>query len=191
MNAEKHLEVTIDTSGDFFGNYDDDTMGDSGGTNAPENTQPTDEDDEDEDDAAALNAEQEHGLEPPRTITPPPLEDDPTTPDMEDPSPDDSLHDRGRAEPSLENHPYIVKFPDKAAGAVYSSSGLTENQHYEQKVGDESQMNPYAPFASKLEWEIGRWAKLRGPSSTAFNELMAIEGVSPNFKVASNIIQSL
>ncbi|KAM6489937.1 hypothetical protein JOM56_014516 [Amanita muscaria] len=39
-----------------------------------------------------------------------------------------------------------------------------------------SQTNPYAPFTSQLEWEMAMWAKLRGPSSTAFTELMAIEG---------------
>jgi hypothetical protein len=37
--------------------------------------------------------------------------------------------------------------------------------------------NPYVPFSSKLEWEIARWAKFRGPSSTAVSELMGIEGV--------------
>jgi hypothetical protein len=29
-----------------------------------------------------------------------------------------------------------------------------------------------------MDWEIGAWAKLRGPSSTAFSELTAIPGVS-------------
>jgi hypothetical protein len=40
------------------------------------------------------------------------------------------------------------------------------------------QENPYAPFQSELEWRIARWAKLRGPSLTAFTELMSIDGVS-------------
>ncbi|KAG1837613.1 hypothetical protein F4604DRAFT_1931480 [Suillus subluteus] len=38
--------------------------------------------------------------------------------------------------------------------------------------------NVYAPFTSKLDWEMARWAKLRGPSSTAFSELVSIEGLS-------------
>lgn len=37
--------------------------------------------------------------------------------------------------------------------------------------------NIYAPFNSKMDWEIARWAKLRGPGSTAFTELLGIEGV--------------
>ncbi|KAJ3553348.1 hypothetical protein NP233_g12667 [Leucocoprinus birnbaumii] len=31
---------------------------------------------------------------------------------------------------------------------------------------------------SKFDWEIAQWAKLRGPSSTAFSELLAIDGIS-------------
>ena len=38
--------------------------------------------------------------------------------------------------------------------------------------------NPYAPFQTKMEWEIARWAALRGPGSTANSELLGIEGVS-------------
>ena len=38
--------------------------------------------------------------------------------------------------------------------------------------------NPFAPFLSKMEWEIAQWAKLRGPGSTAFSELIGIDGVS-------------
>ncbi|EIN13427.1 hypothetical protein PUNSTDRAFT_56509 [Punctularia strigosozonata HHB-11173 SS5] len=38
--------------------------------------------------------------------------------------------------------------------------------------------NVYAPFISKMDWEIAQWAKLRGPGSTAFSELLAIDGVA-------------
>ncbi|KAF8872990.1 hypothetical protein BD779DRAFT_1613730 [Infundibulicybe gibba] len=36
--------------------------------------------------------------------------------------------------------------------------------------------NQWAPFNSKLDWEIARWAKLRGPGSTAVSDLLSIEG---------------
>ncbi|KDQ06449.1 hypothetical protein BOTBODRAFT_121523 [Botryobasidium botryosum FD-172 SS1] len=36
--------------------------------------------------------------------------------------------------------------------------------------------NPFAPFKSKIDWEVARWAKLRGPGSTAVTELFAIPG---------------
>ncbi|KAJ7841520.1 hypothetical protein B0H14DRAFT_3694203 [Mycena olivaceomarginata] len=38
--------------------------------------------------------------------------------------------------------------------------------------------NVYAPFNSKLDWEVARWAKLRGAGSTAFTELLKIDGVA-------------
>ncbi|KAF8816261.1 hypothetical protein BYT27DRAFT_7221500 [Phlegmacium glaucopus] len=36
--------------------------------------------------------------------------------------------------------------------------------------------NPCAPFNSKKDWEIARWAKLRGVGTTAFSDLLAIDG---------------
>ncbi|KAI0348983.1 hypothetical protein OH77DRAFT_1415714, partial [Trametes cingulata] len=35
----------------------------------------------------------------------------------------------------------------------------------------------YAPFTSRIDWEIARWAKMRGPGSTAVSELLQIEGL--------------
>jgi hypothetical protein len=34
--------------------------------------------------------------------------------------------------------------------------------------------SPWAPFHSELEWNVARWVKTRGPSSTAATELLAI-----------------
>ncbi|KAH9830938.1 uncharacterized protein C8Q71DRAFT_883208 [Rhodofomes roseus] len=42
---------------------------------------------------------------------------------------------------------------------------------------DPNSQNPYAPFASRLDWEMARWAKLRGSGSTAFSNLLAIPEV--------------
>ncbi|KAJ3716762.1 hypothetical protein DFJ43DRAFT_1043218 [Lentinula guzmanii] len=38
--------------------------------------------------------------------------------------------------------------------------------------------NIWAPFVSKMDWELAHWAKLRGAGSTAFSDLLAIDGVS-------------
>ncbi|KAJ3723812.1 hypothetical protein C8R42DRAFT_719715 [Lentinula raphanica] len=40
-----------------------------------------------------------------------------------------------------------------------------------------SKKNMWAPFTSKMDWEFAHWAKLRGTGSTAFSDLLAIEGV--------------
>ncbi|KAJ3846903.1 hypothetical protein EV368DRAFT_76920 [Lentinula lateritia] len=37
--------------------------------------------------------------------------------------------------------------------------------------------NRWAPFMSRVDWEIAQWVKMRGPSSTAFSELLKIKGV--------------
>jgi hypothetical protein len=37
--------------------------------------------------------------------------------------------------------------------------------------------SPWAPFQSQLDWDVARWVKLRGPTSTAVSELLAIPGV--------------
>jgi hypothetical protein len=36
---------------------------------------------------------------------------------------------------------------------------------------------PWAPFRSQLDWDVARWAKMRGQTSTAVSELLAIPGV--------------
>ncbi|TEB26123.1 hypothetical protein FA13DRAFT_1636578, partial [Coprinellus micaceus] len=51
-----------------------------------------------------------------------------------------------------------------------------EHTKYQQALNSPAS-NTYHPFQSHLEWEFARWAKFRGPSSTAVSELLGIEGV--------------
>ena len=37
--------------------------------------------------------------------------------------------------------------------------------------------NIYWPFRSRMDWLVARWAKMRGPGSTAVSELLSIPGV--------------
>ncbi|KAF8814197.1 hypothetical protein BYT27DRAFT_7082726 [Phlegmacium glaucopus] len=83
---------------------------------------------------------------------------------------------RGGAEAELKNKPYAVKFSGGNAGAVYMNQDCVDgNAAYTSQIGNLE--NPFSPFSSKIEWEIAHWAKTRGPSSTAFTELMSIDGV--------------
>ncbi|KAG2349791.1 hypothetical protein BDR05DRAFT_972736 [Suillus weaverae] len=50
------------------------------------------------------------------------------------------------------------------------------NARYSTQLDDKD--NIYFPFCSQTEWEIARWAKLCGPSSTAFTDLLAIDSVA-------------
>ena len=40
-----------------------------------------------------------------------------------------------------------------------------------------SETNAWAPFKSKMDWEIAHWAKLHGPGSTAVLELLSTNSV--------------
>ena len=57
--------------------------------------------------------------------------------------------------------------PDSAQGA----SGFVK---YGRALGSSEE---HAPFCSKVDWDIARWAKLHGPSSSAMTKLLEIDGV--------------
>ncbi|KIY47966.1 hypothetical protein FISHEDRAFT_44259 [Fistulina hepatica ATCC 64428] len=63
-------------------------------------------------------------------------------------------------------------------------------KQYQRNLGT-SEANIYYPFTSKLEWEFARWAKLRGPSSTAATELLSIEGLSEKLNLSFKTIDQL
>jgi hypothetical protein len=67
------------------------------------------------------------------------------------------------------------KYADACAGLCIRA-GLDTNSQYHAGMLDN--VNIWSPFSSKLDWEVACWAKLRGPTSMAFSELLAIDGVS-------------
>ncbi|KAI0040537.1 hypothetical protein FA95DRAFT_1549668 [Auriscalpium vulgare] len=70
----------------------------------------------------------------------------------------------------------VVHFPGLAGAPIAQPAPGTYDQHAA-RLPPHDPSNEWAPFSNKLEWEIARWAKLRGPTSTAFTELLQIEGV--------------
>jgi hypothetical protein len=69
-------------------------------------------------------------------------------------------------------------FNDKYAHAHASLRiGGEQDTNSQYQAGMLNRINTWSPFLSRLDWEVARWAKLRGPSSTAFSELLAIDGV--------------
>ncbi|KDQ27146.1 hypothetical protein PLEOSDRAFT_1043945 [Pleurotus ostreatus PC15] len=58
--------------------------------------------------------------------------------------------------------------------------GCDENSKYgayQNNVFGATAQNPWAPFTSKVDWEVARWAKLRGSGSTAFSDLLGVENL--------------
>ncbi|THU97914.1 hypothetical protein K435DRAFT_886886 [Dendrothele bispora CBS 962.96] len=100
-----------------------------------------------------------------------------------------------QAEKSLQNAPYIKFFPDPHTGApIPGPSSRPENEVYLQKLCSTqwtSDENTWAPFKSEMDWRIVKWAKLRGPSSTALTELLSIpnlvEKLDLSFKSANEL----
>jgi hypothetical protein len=88
-----------------------------------------------------------------------------------------SRETRTIAEDHFHQPPMVVKFPGSRAGEPISSQRApSSEEQYGSALGKSE--NVYAPFTSKMDWEVRRWAKLRGSGSTAFTELLKIPGVS-------------
>jgi hypothetical protein len=76
--------------------------------------------------------------------------------------------------------PHVTKFGGKA-GAPLSRRELPVYTQYKAHLSMYD--DPWAPFTSRMDWEIAQWAKIRGSTSTAFTDLLAIDGVCPLCKL--------
>ncbi|KAH8091759.1 hypothetical protein BXZ70DRAFT_1040234 [Cristinia sonorae] len=151
------------------------------------------------------DSEDEDGGDPPRYGWEPPVASGQNAPLQEDedsdtssrsPSPDphdvSSQATRVRVEEALRSEITVVTYPSARAGAPISESADNQqaidrdahwqSQHpanttYSELLGEGSQQNIYAPFDHEVDWLVARWAKLRGPGSNAFSELLDIPGV--------------
>ncbi|EIN04772.1 hypothetical protein PUNSTDRAFT_75804 [Punctularia strigosozonata HHB-11173 SS5] len=86
------------------------------------------------------------------------------------------------AEQNVSSSVRIDRFPGRA-GKPLQNKTTTSYEAYSDQLGDhtvarDTDADLYHPFKSRIDWEIARWAKLRGPSSTAFTELLGIDGVA-------------
>ena len=66
-------------------------------------------------------------------------------------------------------------FPHGSAGAPIP--GACEGSNIYQSTRETFGTSMWAPFHSQCDWEIARWSKMRGPSSSAVAELFAIPEV--------------
>ncbi|KAG1898389.1 uncharacterized protein F5891DRAFT_955757 [Suillus fuscotomentosus] len=71
----------------------------------------------------------------------------------------------------------IIPYPDAQAGKPIPGQP-THGANTTYSIDAGSAANVYAPFASQMDWDIVKWAKLRGASSTAFTDLLEIDGLS-------------
>ncbi|KAI0772149.1 hypothetical protein BD413DRAFT_474708, partial [Trametes elegans] len=93
----------------------------------------------------------------------------------------------------------VIPFPLASAAAptvpTLESSPITDPTytHYREQLerGATKASNPFAPFQSETDWLVARWAKLRGPGSTAFTELLAIPGLAKHLALSYKTSQEL
>ena len=170
-------EAHVPFEGDVFGGHDD-YIDDDFGDPEPRRI----EDDEEQEDQDIL----ENGWEPERPGARAPAlqnnEDAPSQPAGDYwPRQDEQIIDtsRGQAECRIAEDHFIVryseKYPDRRAGAPMKK---THSGDFNYRAALNNSSNPWAPFSSRMDWDIAKWAKLRGATSTAFSDLLAIEGVS-------------
>lgn len=91
---------------------------------------------------------------------------------------DKQLADREFSPEGSGKNPFIVKFGGGAGKAVRKNHQDLAYVQYSQDLQVEDTLNEWAPFLTRIDWEVARWAKLRGPSSTALSELLGIDGVA-------------
>ncbi|KAF7347075.1 hypothetical protein MVEN_01461500 [Mycena venus] len=170
-------------SGDYFGShYTAEQLGYEEEEDMPLASPPIDDEDNDEDDivaqdhADAVQAVLKDGYELPRPDAPSnnAIQSEPvavaTTP-VPVPVARKPIKDR------FHHKPIIERFPSRLAGAPISphhdqTSEQLYGSNFEKETG-----NLYAPFTSKTDWEVTKWAKLRGAGSTALTDLLQVEGV--------------
>ncbi|KAJ7136421.1 hypothetical protein C8R43DRAFT_1089450 [Mycena crocata] len=137
--------------GDFFGDeYTAEDLGyrsgseDSGSESEDEDQEsdsPLDHDPTARDNEAAAQAQFAEGWEPPRA---------PTAPQG------DAEMRRTIAEDGFHQKPVVVKFPGGRAGeAISEKRAASREEQYSSVLGKSN--NPYAPFASKMDWDIARF----------------------------------
>ncbi|KAG2049394.1 hypothetical protein BDR06DRAFT_975296 [Suillus hirtellus] len=169
-------------TGDYFSNYDGEDF------EWPEDRhqfmesedndydKPRDEDgdrdkDGDGDIVAAHDAELEHSWEFPAGPIPPDI----NSADSEDAVLQPQLHhmEQQQAEAPLGQCPTIEKFSQCGAGAPLYCASTMAFKSYKDKLLDSD--NKWAPFTSRIDYKVAKWAKLRDASLTAFSDLLAID----------------
>ena len=71
--------------------------------------------------------------------------------------------------------PVVDRFPFGCPGMPILNKPQGSSMY--EKWRSTSKDSLWTPFCSELDWNIAQWVKMRGPSSTAATELLAIPGV--------------
>ncbi|KAG2118347.1 hypothetical protein BD769DRAFT_1629699 [Suillus cothurnatus] len=162
-DAPDQNQVPLDFEGDFFGTYAEDELewpvefdnGEAMGNALTDEEHLDDDGAHDEWEPPLVPSGNAHEGDDKHNDT-----QDQHTPDTQEPDP------HHRVEQCLCDHEQPIDPTKQLSNATYHA-----------QLNGSGTDNIYAPFTSKLDWEMAQWAKLQGPSSTAFSELISIEGL--------------
>ncbi|KAL0567675.1 hypothetical protein V5O48_014322 [Marasmius crinis-equi] len=109
--------------------------------------------------------------------------------DMEEPARPPTPTTRTRIEDRLRKFPEIVHFGGQAGQRLADGSREDADTRYKKALGEDVSL--WHPFTSQTDWEVARWAKLRGPGSNAFNEFLKIPDVVEKLGLSFSTTQEL
>ncbi|KAG2130810.1 uncharacterized protein EDB93DRAFT_1255700 [Suillus bovinus] len=94
-------------------------------------------------------------------------------------------------EQQIADHNRVIEsYPNHRAGQPITQAKIQNvNATYASSINNLNAENPYAPFSSQMDWEVAQWAKLHGLSSTAFSDLLSIDGLGLNTLVCLTKMQ--
>ena len=127
-------------------------------------------------DADALDVLQRDFHPPPTTSSRPELDSSDSA--LSSAPPPESVTVRPDASHSTGSDVVIDHFPFGQPGAPVP--GMQRGPSIYETTRDSLGDSLWAPFKSQCDWEFACWAKMRGPTSTAVTELLAIPEVSPH-----------
>ena len=92
---------------------------------------------------------------------------------MPTPPPETTVQDIQSEAANPESSPLVVidSFSHGSAGVP-----ISDGPHADDTDREESSFT-WAPFGSQCDWEVAHWAKMRGPTSSAMADLLAIPEV--------------
>jgi hypothetical protein len=101
----------------------------------------------------------------------------------------------GGTNPAAGDNIYIEAFPHRSAGRPVKMQQQAESDYdiYQRRLAhiNGQAKNMYYPFASEMDWDIAKWAKSHGTTSTAVTELLGIGGVSKGVSSHTHHLTSL
>jgi hypothetical protein len=83
----------------------------------------------------------------------------------------------------------IDKFPTGNPGAPIPD--MPQHSHAYESQGAMPGDSVWAPFRSQRDWEVARWAKMCGPTSSALTELLAIPGVCASYRMLYHVANTI